>query len=475
MTVEAIGIVAVLIGLIALYRDQSFIIYIFVCSTLLGSASALILDSLGGASISPATLMLGFVAYRFLKDKDVARGAVESLSFGRPGFWLALTVVIGLAMAFLMPRLLGGEMYVYPARSQSPYTELLWPSTSNLTQSVYLVGDFICFVIVSGFASTGPGTRILLKAGLIAAAMNLVFAALDLLTYYTNTAEVMSFIRNATYVIFADDQSAGFKRIIGAFTESSAFGASTLGYFALTLRLWLLGIYPRFTFVVSLLSLLSVLFATSTTAYVGLAIYLGLLYCELIVRAISRSLTPQMLFVIWGAPLLLLIMVLAIALSDTYWAYFSNLADTFVFNKLNTASGQERSALNTQALQSFFNSYGFGVGNGSVRASSFLIAVLANLGILGAVPLAMFLISVMCSPSGWNAQDPLEYPFRLGAKSMCLAWLITSSISNSQIDLGLGFYIFAASACANAAPLPVRVSDLQSHGANRSRTVVNSG
>jgi len=86
MSVEVIGIVAVLIGFIALYRDQSFIVYAFVCSTLLGSAAALILESLGGASISPASLLLVFVAYRLMRDPSVVRGALEAVGFGRPGF-----------------------------------------------------------------------------------------------------------------------------------------------------------------------------------------------------------------------------------------------------------------------------------------------------------------------------------------------------------------------------------------------------
>ena len=70
----------------------------------------------------------------------------------------------------------------------------------------------------------------------------------------------------------------------------------------------------------------------------------------------------------------------AIALNDNASAYAQNLIDTMVLNKLSTASGIERSAWNEQALQNFFDTFGFGVGNGSVRASSFPIGVLASLG-----------------------------------------------------------------------------------------------
>lgn len=470
MSIEVIGIVAVLIGLVALYCDQSFIIYVFVCSTLLGSAAALVLDSFGGASIPPASLLLVFVVFRLMRDPSVFRGSLQAIGFGRPGFWLVVTVTISVASAFLLPRLFAGEVFVFPARPQSPYPELLWPANSNLTQSVYFVGDLVCFVLVSGFASRGSGTRVLLNAALIAAILNLTFAALDVLTYSTNTAELLSFIRNAKYVIFTDDQVAGFKRIIGSFPEASTFGGNTLGYFALALRLWLLRIYPRLTFTVMLLSLLAMLLATSTTAYVGLGIYLAFLYCEILFRSLSRPLTPQMQVFIWGTPLLLMIIILFVAVTDAGWAYFKGLADLFVFDKLNSASGEERSAFNRLAIQNFFDTYGFGVGNGSVRASSFLVAVIANLGILGAVPFAIFMMNMFLGGGKEDTLDPLSYPIRAAAKSMCLAWLIAASISSSQVDLGLVFYTFAALACANRSPVFVERRDFNTWTPDDART-----
>jgi len=444
MTVEVIGIVAILIGFWSIYREPSFIIYVFVCSTLLGAAAGLILDSLGGASVSPAHLLLGFLVYRLLSDPEMAREAFRSVQPGRPGFWLLVTVLYSIATAYLMPRLFAGQTFVFPVRAQNAYTEPLEPATSNLTQSVYFIGNLVCFLVMSGVAATRAGTKILLHAALAAAVLNLIFAALDLLTYSTGTAELFSIIRNANYTIYADDQSAGLKRIIGSFSESSSFGSMTLGYFALTLRLWLLGLYPRFTFAVALLSLLALLFATSTTAYVGLIIYLAFLYCEILVRLLSGRATRQMRMFMFGTPVLLAIVVFAIALSDSGWERFQNLADLFIFNKLNTASGEERSAWNRQALQSFFDTFGFGIGNGSTRASSFLVAALASLGLVGAILFALFMVNVFLIADKKGSLNPLDHALRLGAKSACLAWLISNSISNSQIDLGLAFYIFAA-------------------------------
>ena len=43
----------------------------------------------------------------------------------------------------------------------------------------------------------------------------------------------------------------------------------------------------------------------------------------------------------------------------------------------------------------------------------------------------------------------MEGAARQAAKSMCLAWLITGTVSNPLVDMGLHFYAFAALAGAS--------------------------
>ena len=93
MTVQLIGIFTLLIGIASLFRPAPFTINVFFCSTLLGASAALVLDSLGGTNISPSHLLLGFLLFRLLSDERVAKNALQGVSFGRPGFWLLLTVI----------------------------------------------------------------------------------------------------------------------------------------------------------------------------------------------------------------------------------------------------------------------------------------------------------------------------------------------------------------------------------------------
>ena len=441
MSVEIVGIVALAIGFIGMFQPVTFMLYSFAASTLLQAAAAFNLDSIGGLSISPAHLLLGFLILRLFSDSEIRLQASNALAFGKPGFWLMTTVGLSIVTALFMPRIFAGQTFVFPLRGTYGGAELLQPATSNVTQSIYFMADAICFLAFAAFSGTRGGVRTLLNVGLFCATLNLVFAFLDLVTYFTNTTEVFDLIRNARYSQLADTEVAGFKRIVGSFVEASSFGSATLGYFGFSLRLWLLGYKPRLTFSVCWLSFTAVLFATSTTAYVGLTVFLGFTYLELLLRGISQPLTRPMRLFLFVTPIVLLIAVLVIALNDSYSEYVQNLLDTFFFNKLSTASGVERSSWNRQSIQNFFDTYGFGVGNGSSRASSFPVAVLASLGIVGVIPFILFFLSVFFGRG--IIADPLDDAARQAARAMTLACLISGTVSAALIELGLIFYAFA--------------------------------
>jgi O-Antigen ligase len=444
MTVELIGLIALALGITSMFLGPAFITYIFLAFTLLGAAAASVLESLGGTNISPGHLLLAFLCIKLLTSREISYAAAQGLVIGRPGFWLFLTLIYGTISAFVMPRLFYGQTEVFLVRALDPYSVWLAPTMSNLTQSIYLTADFICFIVLYGYASNPAGRKILASAAFVCVILNLIFGALDLLTYFTGTTELFAFIRNANYSMLSDTEVAGFKRIVGSFSEASSYAYATIGYLGFSLQLWLLGIRVRLSAAASLLSLLALVFSTSTTAYVGLGALLVFFYLQIVARAMqSNKLTPQMMFFLVGAPILFLILVIAIALNDNSAAYMKNLLDEFVFNKMSTDSGIERSSWNRQGMQNFFDTFGFGVGNGSVRTSSFPIAVLASLGIIGSLLLGMFLISMIFGRNRFGG-DPLDDGYRRAATSACIGWLISASVSGALVDLGLPFYAFAA-------------------------------
>jgi hypothetical protein len=85
-----------------------------------------------------------------------------------------------------------------------------------------------------------------------------------------------------------------------------------------------------------------------------------------------------------------------------------------------------------------------------MRSSSFPIAVIANLGVIGTVLFGLFFITVFLSSRNGGPVDPLDDAYRKAAKSACFAWLITATVSGALVDLGLAFFAFAALASAGA-------------------------
>ena len=83
MTIQAVGVLALAIGLAGFFFDASFILYAFFCATLLGSAAAFALNSLGGTNISPAHLLLGFLAVRLISDRHVFQKIAEGILPGQ--------------------------------------------------------------------------------------------------------------------------------------------------------------------------------------------------------------------------------------------------------------------------------------------------------------------------------------------------------------------------------------------------------
>jgi hypothetical protein len=450
MTVEIVGMIALAFGISSLMFGSSFAISVFMISTLFGASAAFIITAMG-SPISPSHLLLGFLVINLAARKDIWRVAARGLAFPHVGFWLCFTAVYGAVSAFFLPRVFAGLTYVFAARVEAGagYTLIpLGPSTGNITQTIYFIADFVCFMACYAYASTHDGKRVMTSVVLIWAALNLVFALLDLITYWTNTAEVLSFIRNSTYRLMNDTEVAGFKRIVGSFSEAAVFATTTLGLVAFTGRLWLCGIYPRVTFTLAAFSLCALIFSTSTTAYVGLAALLAIAYLQCVFRMSMGRVTIQTVVFVWALPLVISISVIALALNDAYWLYITDLLNTMVLNKMSTDSGVERTAWNKQALMSFFDTSGFGAGIGSLRASSFLIAVPASIGVIGAFTYGAFLFCVMFGRrEGFRESDPFEDAGQQAARAACLACLLSASVAGAFVDLGLIFFIYAGFSC----------------------------
>ena len=288
-----------------------------------------------------------------------------------------------------------------------------------------------------GYAATRLGRRVMEDAALLCVALNLVFAALDLITFYTNTAEILSFIRNANYGLLNDTELGGSKRIVGSFVEASSFGAMTLGYFAFSGKLWLEGVHPRLTLILAGLSFGSLLFSMSSTALVGLGAFLIVAYLHTIFNAVRRPPNLQTWWFIAATPIAAPLVMVAIALNESSSTYVGGLLNELVFNKMSSESGTERSSWNAQGLQNFIDTFGFGVGNRSMRA---LCPSVSLFWVSGALTMGR---SLSRSSARSGDDNLVRMHTENAAKYACLAGL-SPQRPGALVDLGLPFFAFAA-------------------------------
>jgi hypothetical protein len=289
-------------------------------------------------------------------------------------------------------------------------------------------------------------------AAVVCAMVNLLFAGLDLVTFFTGTAELLGFLRNASYRMLDDAVIGDFKRIVGSFPEASTFAYYTVGLFAFCAKLWLAGVRPRVTAPVTLLSLAALTFSTSSSGYAGLAVFLVALFLVNLGQVAIRPVPKQTFAFVAIMPVLILMLIVALRLHEPSWRIASNLLDQTVVEKLNSQSGIERSHWNAQALTNLADTDGLGGGVGSVRASSFPVAVLGNIGIIGGLLYGVFLLQLLLRRSGWT--EPFPQACQSAARWACFAQLAAASVAGSFIDLGLPFFIFAGLAAAMPEPEP---------------------
>jgi hypothetical protein len=159
------------------------------------------------------------------------------------------------------------------------------------------------------------------------------------------------------------------------------------------------------------------------------------------------------------APLAVVAVILAAQLDADVSRPIHDYLDQLIFSKSATSSGIERNSWNTTALQNFFDSYGIGVGLGTVRTSSFPVALLSNVGIPGTIFYVLFAMSAFLRRRGTPRTFPADV--RLAARNACLGLIIGDTFSGVTVEQGLFFYALAAVACAEpernvvvASPVP---------------------
>jgi hypothetical protein len=414
---------------------------------LFGAAEAVGLPALGGSSINPAVLFMPFMLLRASTERP---SALQLGKLPPAGFLLLAFATWGALSAALLPRAFESQTLVLAIDRGSSEVGVvlssLRPVSGNLTQPIYGIGNAFVFLGIYALLARKGRFEDFRNAALL-------LGALDVLAGVINLAEgagmppVLEYVRTGGYAQFGLAPPGSRVRIQGTFSETSWFSGFTLPLFAFAVNLWIGRSRERYSGMVALSSLALLLMSTSGTAYAGLAMYLPYLGGTLLWRARNTGKIQRAeVFTIGLMAVVLVIGGLFLFELDAATTLSQFFEDT-VGNKMESESGIERASWNRQAWVNFLDTYGVGIGLGSSRASSLVMALLSNVGVIGTTLFVAFVARIMRPPAK-TVPNSLAV-IKRAAQHAAMATILCAATSGTTCDLGVAFYVFAAAAAAN--------------------------
>lgn len=329
---------AVLIIICFFLKDARWIFALTVFSMLFQCNNFMRLDETG---IGPQIITVIFALIRFLFVKSADNTKATVRTFIRPLMFLLCVILVSYILndnaegSFL--RLLMLVIYFVFA--------IVLIRKPFLTDSVWLEkleNAVILFVIIVG----------LLQMLVVANILPLRSIMTDLFYNETTSRDVQfhSKVRVALY---------------STFMEPSYCAAFLVGAFCLVISRTSTSMK---NIVLLVLISIAIVLSQSTTAYVSLVICIAI---KLLSKTDKRLTTVFALLMVIGSLFMLLL--------------FRDVLDTVIFSKSDTGSARERARWNNRALENFYANMVFGVGYRNSRASSLLLTLLAELGIIGTI------------------------------------------------------------------------------------------
>ena len=203
MSLQLVGIIGLLLAGVSLLRPPAMILRLIVIASVFGTAAAVLLPALGGASILLANVFVPFLVVRMVLWAG-PMSLVSPLAARGPGLWLLLFTIYALASAYFFPRLFIGTTNTVTVVESTAGLRLitcvpLGPVTGNITQSVYLLGGVAAFAAAVAFLQRTRDYAMMLNLLMVTAVVHLAATVIDLVTYYSDTAHLLETIRNANY------------------------------------------------------------------------------------------------------------------------------------------------------------------------------------------------------------------------------------------------------------------------------------
>jgi len=423
------------------FSRKPVLLYLFF-TTMPFAAFAVIPPQLtGGLTFTPTPIVAVLIIVRTLANPSGVDFTIGSVLSPRRTFMLFMFWLIAVFTTAFMPRLFAGRVDVIPMRGSELGAQPLFPSTQNISQLAYLTISVFAVVAFSRLLSN-HGMRHAVKALFLGALVTVFTGALDFASDYLPLEPLLEPFRKATYAMITSAEVLGVQRVVGLTPEASTFGGLCIAFLSAVyffrFSLPPTSLYYRSAPILMGLLVLFLWMSTSSAAYVAFGAFLLIaalewLWSGTMVRdGLRRRRLAAEFWVAYAGFVALTIVTLV---HPSLLNPIIDTVDTMVFQKPSSESFQERSIWTAVSWKAAWETYGLGVGMGGTRASSSLVAVISNVGFLGALFYYLFILQTLLVkvPAADRSGQSM-----IGAMRWCI-WpgFITSLLAGSTADFGL--------------------------------------
>ena len=439
---------------------RSPIIIALLASLPFGSTAFAELTAVGGSTPLIYTLMSVLLICSAMRRASFFWD-LRAIFRSEPVAWLVLGLVIySIGSAILLPRIFAGETTAFVILQGRILEQPLIPTTGNFTQVAYFALGALTFYALLIELTRRDAFPALHSAFFTYVVVSILLGFIDLAAKVGGLGDLLFPIRTANYTLLTEVSIANFWRIVGAAPEASTFGLGMMSCLAFALTYWR-NTGDRWSLVLAILSFALCLLSTSTTAYAGLAV-MGIVQIGLFFRQILRGrLDSRNLAIIAVAPVVVVSLLAIHVVEEKALQPVVKLVDTVLINKASSASGQERDYWNRRSLATLSETHGLGTGFGSSRASSWIIAVISQLGLAGSALMGLAVLVLLRGPARQTAETKGLQVLALArsARASAFAFLVGGALSGGAADPGVLFFIVLAVCVATRhnqadAPMP---------------------
>lgn len=400
--------------------------------------------ALGGATPVGAALVVGAVAVptfyavavgalvgvalRVLQGARATPGAqFLPVPASRP---LTLLVVVSVLVTLVAPLLFDG-LAVLAADGTTNTLAAGVLTKSNTAQIVYLLLGVTVVAYVARSRSTGPGL-----VG-IATCLATVLSFWSWTHTRTGVPFPEGLFDNSPSFSIIETLPGGGLRVRGIFSEPAGLAASclvTIAYCAS--RLWQVhGFHRLVVFVVGAMALWLGSISTSTTFLVAGIVLVAVAACAATATFVVRG----------GSLSRTVVAALCVAAVAGLWLlpYVANIVGAEIDDKVASSSYADRSSADSRSYALVLDTFGFGTGLGSNRASSFAASLLSTVGVVGVVLFVVAVVTLVRRGAVVRGARPAAWAL--------VALLIAKVVSGPDLSDNTGVLWLSLGVLANAA------------------------